>query len=149
MAFRSPSLGALTLRVLAAFLALGLLLGAGSFAAANAAEDTVYLSGIDDVPLMEGLTEDRDAGVVFDKPSGRIVEGVAGGKVTPSAVIAFYKETLPELGWALDGAGKNDLHFHRDTEVLSVTVDTAKDRSVVTFSLTPSKTAPQSPDPDQ
>jgi len=139
----------LTLRFLTALLALGLLWGAGAFATAKAAGDTVYLSGIDDVPLMEGLTEDRDAGVVFDKPSGRIVEGVAGGKVMPSAVIAFYRETLPELGWALDAAGKSDLHFHRDTEVLSVTVDTAKDRSVVTFSLTPSKTAPQSPDPDQ
>ena len=55
---------------------------------------------------MDGLTEQADSGVVFDKPDGRIVERYASGPLTTDSVVAFYKETLPQLGWqAATGQG--------------------------------------------
>ncbi|HEY9548625.1 MAG TPA: hypothetical protein VIR45_03910 [Kiloniellaceae bacterium] len=47
-----------------------------------------YVAGIPDLPLMPGLKELPDSGLVFDKPGGRIVEAFARGDVTAQAVIA-------------------------------------------------------------
>lgn len=58
-----------------------------------------FLDSVEDMPLMDGLVETGDGGIVFDKPTGRIVRSVAEGDVAPSAVRAFYIETLPQLGW--------------------------------------------------
>lgn len=112
------------------------------FAPANAADDTVFLEGIDDVPVMQGLDEDTDAGVVFDKPSGRIVEAVAAGKVPAARVTEFYEQTLPELGWTrlkAKGAGPT---FQRDDEQLDLRISRKDGLTVIHFSLTPSPAAP-------
>ncbi|HCX67576.1 MAG TPA: hypothetical protein DHK64_08565, partial [Rhodobiaceae bacterium] len=58
-----------------------------------------YLDAVEDMPLMEGLAETGDGGIIFDKPSGRIVRSVAEGDVAPAEVRAFYVNTLPQLGW--------------------------------------------------
>src|SRR5919106_2367086 len=69
----------------------------------SAAEDTGYVAGIADLPLMPGLEELPDAGVVFDKPAGRIVDAYAQGRVTPASVLDFYGKALPQLGWRAAG----------------------------------------------
>jgi hypothetical protein len=58
-----------------------------------------YVADVADLPLMDGLSEVADAGMAFDKPSGRIVEAYAHGAVTTARVRRFYRETLPQLGW--------------------------------------------------
>ena len=52
---------------------------------------------IGDVPLAEGLQELPDAGFVFDKPQGRIVQLTASHQagVTQQALMAFYRDSLP------------------------------------------------------
>ena len=86
---------------IAAFRRLGLLLPALCLLALSAsAEETGFIAEIDDLPLMPGLAEVEGAGVVFDKPSGRIVEAYARGAVTREAVASFYRDTLPQLGWS-------------------------------------------------
>ncbi|MBX3494023.1 MAG: hypothetical protein KF899_13750, partial [Parvibaculum sp.] len=35
-----------------------------------------YLADVDDMPLMAGLSETGDSGIIFDKPGGRIVRAV-------------------------------------------------------------------------
>lgn len=112
------------------------------FASANAADGVTYLDGIDDVPVMQGLAEDQDAGVVFDKPDGRIVEAVAAGKVTLTAVADFYKKTLPELGWTLAESHDADFSFRRDDERLTLSLSTDDGMTVVHFSLAPAPSAP-------
>ena len=57
-----------------------------------------FVTGIEDVPLMAGLVDRPDAALVFDKPSGRIVEAYATSASSRAEVVAFYAETLPELG---------------------------------------------------
>src|SRR3546814_17721527 len=61
-------------------------------AAAQDGAGSGYVAGIPDLPLMPGLKELPDSGLVFDKPGGRIVEAFARGDVTAQAVIAFYDE---------------------------------------------------------
>ena len=80
------------------------------------AEDAAagFLGGVEDLPLMAGLTEVTEARMVFDKPAGRIVEAFAVGQLEPEAVRVFYRQALPQLGWArLEG-----LRFEREGEIL-------------------------------
>jgi hypothetical protein len=122
---RSGFLRAILL-IVAAFMAT-----AGS--APRAAETTAYVAGIDDLPLMPGLTSVPDAGVVFDKPSGRIVESYAEGAVSRAAVAAFYTATLPQLGWR---AHQSNV-FLREGERLSLIFLGGDGDLIVRFTLEP------------
>lgn len=90
----------------------------GARAGAEEARAGAFLSGFEDLPLMPGLSEVAGAGVVFDTPAGRIVEGYAEGSVTFAGVAAFYARTLPQLGWREVGAGE----FRRENEVLRLEI---------------------------
>ncbi len=104
--------------------------------AALAAERFVH--GIEDLPLMPGLAEAPDAGVVFDTPSGRIVQTEAIGHVSRNQVLAFYAETLPQLGWRSLATGL----FRRENEVLRIEFDDVGDPgTTVRFALSPATKA--------
>lgn len=104
-------------------------------ALAGAAE--AFLTAIEDVPLPPGLAEQAAGGMVFDSPTGRIVEAAASGPVTADQIKAFYEQTLPQLGWT--DAGK--LTFKRDNEILRLTIDTAPQKGavLVRFNLAPNR----------
>jgi hypothetical protein len=82
------------------------------------ANATDYLVGASDLPLATGLKEQPDKGAVFDTPLGRIVTAYATGNGKPQAVLDFYDETLPQLGWVRDKAGT----FHRKKQTLKIDV---------------------------
>lgn len=93
----------------------------------NESGEVSYFEDIADLPLAPGLTEQADRGLTFDKPDGRIIEAMAAGDVAPEAVIRFYQETLPALGWRLIGpkeAGSTAFRFAREGERLTLTVVT-------------------------
>ena len=98
-----------------------------------------YLSLAPDIPLAPGLSEFDGGQVVFDKPEGRIVRIEAARLKTQGAgdgVPAFYRETLPNLGWqvsAADNSADNVLTFQRGGETLLITM---QDERVV-FKLSP------------
>lgn len=92
-----------------------------------------FVTGAGDLPLMAGLVENPEAGLVFDKPEGRIVEAWAWGAVERSAVEAFYAETLPALGWTRGSA----LEFTREDEALRITITEEDGAVTVRFSLSP------------
>ena len=98
-----------------------------------AQESNVFVAGIEDLPLMGGLIEDGDAGLVFDKPEGRIVEAYATGEVTASAVRAFYTATLAQLGWQASDDGA----YQRDDESLRIIISGVDGALTVQFSLSP------------
>ncbi len=120
---------------------LAVLLIAAGFAAGPAAATDIaqgdpprFLSVIDDLPLMAGLAEDLDAAMTFDSAAGRIVEARAEGHLQAAAVTAFYRATLPALGWRPVADGQ----FARGTERLSLEVAPADDGAVaVRFALRP------------
>jgi hypothetical protein len=77
-----------------------------------------FVAGVEDLPLMPGLAEVRDAGIVFDTPGGRIVETYAKGAARRAEVIAFYRQTLPQLGWQSVG----DTVYRREGERLQIVI---------------------------
>ena len=81
---------------------------------ATAQQAARFLSVMEEMPLMPGLVEVTDAAVIFDGPSGRIIEAFVAGSVQVDAVRAFYAATLPQLGWARQANGE----YRRDAEIL-------------------------------
>jgi hypothetical protein len=92
-----------------------------------------FLPGFDDLPVMPGLAAVDGAGIVFDTPAGRIIEGYAAGKVTKQSVRRFYDETLPQLGWKRVSSNE----FRREGEQLKIDFK-GEDRALtVRFTLSP------------
>ncbi|MBI1260133.1 MAG: hypothetical protein GC184_00250 [Rhizobiales bacterium] len=122
-------------------MATALLAAPLTMAAARAEPHTGYLDAVEDMPLMNGLSETGEGGIVFDKPTGRIVRAAAQGPVSPEAVRAFYIETLPALGW--ERAPKLELFsdlliFRREGERLEIQIAPGTDHgSTVRFSIEP------------
>ncbi len=114
-------------RILAGALLLAILTG-GSALAAGA-----YFSGIPDLPVMPGLTEDVASGVVFDKPEGRIVGMVATGGIARARVLDYYRGALPQLGWRPAG----DSRFRRDGEILRLEFSGDAGGLTVRFRISP------------
>lgn len=115
-------------RLLAAF-SLGLILQAGGTTDAQER----FLAGLDDLPLMPGLTETAGGRTTFETPGGRIVERNAAGDLSPSAVQRFYTDTLPQLGWQPVGDGS----FTRAGEKLRIELSAGKKPLAVRFLITP------------
>lgn len=106
-------------------------------AAAPMAQDAQrFVSVINDLPLMSGLVEAGE-GVEFATPGGRIAEatahGVRKGAVSREAVLAFYAQTLPQLGWAPAGGAR----FVREGETLDLQFGEDGGALTVRFSLAP------------
>jgi len=77
-----------------------------------------FFSGIEDFPLMSGLSELPDATLIFDSPSGRFVEAYAVGRVTQTEMARFYSASLPQLGWL----AINVSSYQREGEVLEIQI---------------------------
>lgn len=93
-----------------------------------------FVSVIDDLPLMVGLSEVGE-GVEFATPQGRIAETTATGAVSRKAVQDFYAQTLPQLGWkAVDST-----RFKREGETLDLVLGNDGGVLTVRFSLAPSE----------
>jgi hypothetical protein len=88
------------------------------FLAVSVAFATEYLAAASDLPLADGLKEQLDKGAVFDTPLGRIVTAYTAGNAKPQAVLDFYDDTLPQLGWERDKPGT----YHRKKETLKIDV---------------------------
>ncbi len=118
-------------RILIVFSALVFLviLGIGHGAVAGQ-----FVPGIDDLPLMTGLTIKSDGALHYDTPSGRIVDVKSSGNVGRQKVSDFYAETLPQLGWAATSPGV----YRRDNEILKIIIGKGDHQPVsVQFSLVP------------
>lgn len=84
------------------------------FGGGAAAQSAAFVAGMGDVPAMPGLSAAENGALVFDKPGGRIVESVMQGALDRKAVLGFYAQTMPQLGWRRLG----DARFERDGEEL-------------------------------
>lgn len=73
-----------------------------------------------DIPLVEGLVIDEDQFVELDKPEGQISEYTAVGTVPAEAVMVFYQNSMPSLGWSLDQKSSQNLVFSRDKERVTI-----------------------------
>ena len=93
-------------------------------AMAPAHADTPQQQWVGDLPIMEGMTIERELGFAFDSPSGRIVLVFAAATDSESAILAYYDAALASLGW--QGGGGN---WNRGSESLTLgQVDTSVGR---------------------
>ena len=93
-----------------------------------------FIPGINGLPLVTGLVLMPGRHIIFDTPEGRIIEAFADGKISPANILAFYKDTLPQLGWIV----KSKNEFGRENEVLRIEVSAnKKNQSIVRFFITP------------
>jgi len=125
-----PLIRGVALAVLSTAVALPLAGGAGG-RAARAAE--AFVAGLEDLPLMPGLSVVEEAGLIFDAPSGRIVEIFARGSVGRTEALAFYAATLPQLGWTAEGATA----YGRERETLRLEFFEEDGELTVRFFLSP------------
>lgn len=118
-------------RFLALSLALWLVQPAGAA--------TRFLSGSEDVPLMEGLAEQVETRIVFDTPGGRIVDVEAAGEVTADQARRYYEASLPALGWRRDAeSAEGTMFWRRGAEVLVITIRQGHGAgTIVRFNLRP------------
>lgn len=77
-----------------------------------------FFTGIEDFPLMPGLSELPDATLIFDSPSGRFLEAYAVGKVADIDLQRFYGASLPQLGWQATGPSS----YEREGEALEISI---------------------------
>lgn len=84
--------------------------------------DSDFIADFGDVPLMNGLTELDDERVIFDTEAGTIAETVLVGNIKGAEILAFYMQSLKQLGWQKLEAGHSTSRwtFIRDKQVLSL-----------------------------
>ncbi|WP_282604636.1 hypothetical protein [Pelagibius sp. Alg239-R121] len=104
---------------------------------AVAQDPAAFVTGMEDVPLMPQLQDVPDAAVIFDKPSGRLVEAYAEGDVEGAEVLGFYRETLPQLGWTSESETGASGVFFRESERLEIHILEGQTRHTVRFVLSP------------
>ena len=68
-----------------------------------------------DVPIMQGWKIEPELGFAFDSPNGRIVMIFASTSADEDDIMAFYGQTLAQLGWT--GVAGN---WVRDSEKLVI-----------------------------
>ena len=95
-----------------------------------------YLNILPELPLMEGLEEVPESSLSFDKPDGRIAEATYfSDTVTADAVLAYYEETLPQLGWSPEAESM----FLREQDQLVIRSTQEEEEAIIVFSLSPVK----------
>ncbi len=104
----------------------------GAYGGAHA---TALVPGFEDIPLMPGLRALADRGHVFDTPVGRLVESHVGGRVDAGAARAFYRETLPSLGWQPAGTQT----YLRDEETLLIEYSVGGEELTIRFRVRPKR----------
>lgn len=97
-----------------------------------------------DLPLMDGLVENREAALLFDSPDGRIINAEASGALKANEVNNFYRMVLPSLGWKMNISKSNCedgaqycLFADREKESLTLNVIENTSGLKVLFALSP------------
>jgi hypothetical protein len=119
---------------------MALLIGAGTATgsvlapvASAASDNGGFVAGVEDLPLMPGLTQLSGSGYAFDSSTGRIVEAYAAGDVSQQQVLDFYSSTLPQLGW--EAATSHS--YRRQGERLAIEFVKGSGPLTVHFTVTP------------
>ncbi|MBR1648510.1 MAG: hypothetical protein IJ689_07705 [Alphaproteobacteria bacterium] len=91
------------------------------------AQSAEFMEGMDDIPLPDGLRQLQSASISFGNTESRFEESyISSNQKDFGFVTAFYKNTLPQLGWIFVKSEKNSLHFERDMEVLDIALEKTK-----------------------
>ena len=99
----------------------------------TATAENRFVADLAELPLMPGLQEQTERRLIYEKPNGRIVKAVARGDVKFTDILAFYVETLPQLGWRMRAPDD----YRREGEILSITITGSGPDTRVGFRISP------------
>lgn len=86
-----------------------------------------FIEGLEDVPVMEGLTQLPNDAISFGNEESRLVEAILeSNTLSFKKVQEFYKSTLPQMGWIYQGKRESTLVFEREGEVIEISEESAK-----------------------
>lgn len=86
-----------------------------------------FIEGLEDVPLLKGMSQVQKENISFGNEESRLVEAsLTSSKMGFAKVEKFYVETLPQLGWSYQGKRDETLTFYRDGEVLDIARESIK-----------------------
>ncbi len=81
----------------------------------------LFIDGLEDVPVLEGMEQVQQDNISFGNEESRLVEAyLTSAKRTFRQISKFYKDTLPQMGWAYQGQRGSTLVFEREGEVLDI-----------------------------
>ncbi|MDR1026222.1 MAG: hypothetical protein LBL47_02370 [Lactobacillus sp.] len=87
----------------------------------NIAAATSFIEGLEDVPIMDELSQVNSDNISFGNEESRFVEVYLESDVLNfKKVESFYKDTLPQLGWTYQGNRSESLLFYRESESLEI-----------------------------
>ena len=92
-----------------------------------------FVDGFEALPLMPGMYNVTGSSVVFDTPTGRIIESAIAGAATADEIKTFYMRSLPQLGWE----PFLETEYRREDEVLKLEIAGDGNNVVVYFFLSP------------
>ena len=95
--------------------------------------DERFISGFEDLPLMRGMIETTASNVAFDTVHGRVLVSFAQSSESEEKILAFYKESLSQLGWKISRDGE----FLRGEEILRIDFLPDGNYLAIRFSLEP------------
>lgn len=92
-----------------------LIFSTSSIEAQNSFFETLY-----DIPIMEGLVENHEEAMTFDRPDGRISQAVAySNTLKETDINTFYRQTLIQMGWFPE----SDSLYLRENEKLLISIE--------------------------
>jgi hypothetical protein len=100
---------------------------------APASDGLSFVDGFEALPLMPGMYNVTGSSVIFDTPTGRIIESAIAGAATADEIKTFYTRSLPQLGWE----PFLETEYRREGEVLKLEIADDGDNVVVYFFLSP------------
>ena len=106
------------------------------------AQPPQFFEALYDVPVMPGLVEIKEQQSIFDTPQGRIVQVGAFSQADQAEIMAFYAQTLPQMGWRViknkqSADEVQGVEYHREKENLRIFTEKSNGSQVVHFYLYP------------
>lgn len=113
-------------RIFCFFLFASLLLTSPSYGDA-------FISGFDDIPLMDGLRQISDQDFYFGNEESDYTETLLkmSNKKSFSDIKLYYKKVLPSFGWLLVNETENILTFSREQDVLEFSSSASRPTNIL------------------
>ncbi len=86
-----------------------------------------FVEGLEDIPLPDGLTQVENGNLSFGNEEIRLIEAYLSSSVLDyAAVIHFYQQTLPQMGWKMKQKQDKLISFEREGESLDISEEAPK-----------------------
>ena len=81
-----------------------------------------FIEGFEDIPLMDGLIQNKNDNFSFANEETGIIEVKlnAKKKINFNNIKLFYKQSLSQMGWNIKNESQESISFYRENNVLDI-----------------------------